>query len=190
MSNITTIFTSQYDHLSTIIAENVHAMFLEEVHRELKPALDKMWSFCKQMAKLQDIFQQYASQNRVFVTRIIRRTSVTHLITLRLTVDSNYDTYYDFPPFVLEFDWDFLEWQRLNPVESWPFDVLRHYYGTQRTSVGGGEDMIPLMVGDLPTFAPFHEFTDKKIFHSLTPGFVGLEVIIHAAFVVDVVLDE
>ena len=179
---ITSVFTSQFDLLSSIIAKDVHSMFLEEVHRELEPALDKMWLFCKKMYELQNIFQFYASQNRLFVTRVLCNTSVEHHIRIHLP-----DSIYEFPPIILEFDWDFLEWQRLNPIESWPFDELKHYYGTHRTALGGGQIMVPLMVRDLPTFAPFHEFTDKKIFNSLTPGFVGLEVSISANFVTDII---
>ena len=198
MSALTAIFTSQYDRLSSIIAENVHAMCLAEVHRELNPALDKLWLHSKKMTELQDLFQLYASQNRIVVTRILHNTSVTHHITISLPdyddpANPEYDTIYQLEPFTLAFDWDFLEWQRKNPIESCPFEELRLFYGRYREVDGAGAHqrvIVPLMVSKLPEQYPFNEFTDKKIFHSFTPGFVGLEVSLPLSHVNDINLSQ
>lgn len=192
MSALTAIFTSQYDRLSSIIAENVHAMCLAEVHRELNPALDKLWLHSKKMTELQDLFQLYASQNRIVVTRILHNTSVTHHITISLPdyddpANQEYDTIYQLEPFTLAFDWDFLEWQRKNPIESCPFEELRFFYGRYREVDANQQRVIvPLMVSNLPEQYPLNEFTDKKIFHSFTPGFVGLEVSLPLSHVNDI----
>ena len=183
MSSVTAIFTSQYDCLSIIIAQHVHAMCLAEVHRELQPALDKLWSRSKKMTELQNLFQLYASQNRIAVMRILENTAAIHYITIRLPNinDPNNpasDIIYHVNTFTLQFDWNFLEWQQKNPIESCPFDELRLFYATYREVPAGAHQRvtIPLMVRNLPDHYAFTGFADEKIFNTYTPGFVGVEV--------------
>ena len=197
MFSVTAIFTSQYDRLSSIIAENVHAMCLAEVHRELQPALDKLWSRSKKMTELQNLFQLYASQDRIAVTRILTNNMAHHYITIRLPDirdpdNPANDIIYHVNTFTLEFDLNFLEWQQKNPIESCPFDELRLFYATYREVPAGAHQRvtIPLMVRNLPEHYSFTGFTDEKIFNTYTPGFVGVEVNLPLSHVNDINLTQ
>lgn len=192
---LTAVFTSQYDILSRMIAENVHAMNLYEVHQELESGIDKLWLPCKKMEQLQHIFQFHAFHNKITVTRILHNTSVTHNIAISIPNEPPNEIYAETEyvlSYTLEFNWDFLEWQRLNPTESCPFDELRLFYGLHKVNGLNQRVTIPLMISsNLPAEYPFINFNfTENLFNKCTPGFIGVEVSLSEEDVFDFVLDD